>query len=137
MAQGLPDDTCPIPEFYTQPRKTSVFAPDRQHAHDILTWPGFIDWSQPIVFLHVSEDIADVIEHLSQVHLRQDDVMVRESLYTMEVKPGEMTSSRIPPVAEVREMKSEADLDWAIGKWPYRMKHSESYIRYVVKCVNV
>ena len=134
VAQGLPDATCPIPEFYTQPRQTSVFAPDQQHAHDILTTPGFLDWSQPIAFLHVSKDMGDVIESLSKAHCGKGDVLLRENCYVMEVKKGEMTSSKIPPVvAETREIRSEAEIDWVIQHWVYGMNHSESYVSELVK----
>uniref|UniRef100_A0A0B6ZQS6 Glycine N-acyltransferase-like protein n=1 Tax=Arion vulgaris TaxID=1028688 RepID=A0A0B6ZQS6_9EUPU len=60
------EDICKVVGHYTDPRRTTVFAPEPAHARDFLTWPGFIDWSQPVIFHMLSLPVASIIKTLSQ-----------------------------------------------------------------------
>ena len=128
-ALGLPDDTCKLREFYATPRKTSVFSPSKDHAHTLLTSPGFIDWSQPVIFLAVSSDMAHVVQVVSRLASADSEVANVIASDAMQVRPGELTSRPAPPDVTVRRLQTEEDFAWALRHWPRKDQVTDRYIR--------
>jgi len=132
-ALGLPDDTCKLREFYATPRKTSVFSPSTDHAHKLLTSPGFMDWSQPAMFLAVSSDMTRVVQEVSRAASADNEVTIVDSCETMQVRPGELTSRPAPPDVTVRRLQTDEDFAWACDHWPHKHEGTDRYTREITQ----
>ena len=129
VAEGLPDKSSTLHDYFTTHRNTSVFAPCTDDARALLTWPGFLDWSQPIFFKILSEDMADLVEGLSQSCSDGKAVLDRHPLYIMMVKHGELKSPPPPEGVTVRSLESEEDIHWAVNTWKFTDDGANNYAR--------
>uniref|UniRef100_A0A0B6ZQH6 Glycine N-acyltransferase-like protein n=2 Tax=Arion vulgaris TaxID=1028688 RepID=A0A0B6ZQH6_9EUPU len=127
------EDICKVVGHYTDPRRTTVFAPEPAHARDFLTWPGFIDWSQPVIFHMLSLPVASIIKTLSQQAGCPSPKTIPLTLLTansgdIKYRPrehGDVTIRRLDP---------DRDTEFVLANWEYAGKHTRSYIHELLKC---
>ena len=68
VGTGAPKESCSVVDYYSNPRKISVFSPKEEDARDILTHPGYdLDWSKPMFFT-VPDELGDLVVSLSEDH---------------------------------------------------------------------
>ena len=127
----MPEESWILSEYFSNPRKVSFYSPSKDDAETLLTTPGLIDWSQPMIFQCLPSDLTDLVESLSKSFSTEGDITDRHPCHAMEVKHGELRSPPPPPGVVVRSMESKEDVDWAISRYTYRHKGSDLFARLV------
>jgi len=133
VGEGIPEEKCDIHDYMTHPRKTSVYAPRTEDARTLLTWPGFLDWSQPIIFQGVSTDIGELIATISKDHCDADDLPDIHKCYVMMAKPGEIVPRSSPGDVTVQRLDYARNAEFASANWPHRSHNSETYLAALLK----
>ncbi|BFZ24826.1 hypothetical protein BsWGS_27865 [Bradybaena similaris] len=129
VAEGpVNEHLCKVVGHYTDPRRTSVFAPEATHAQTLLTWPGFIDWSQPVIFHMMSPQVASVVRSLSQAAGCPSPKSIPLTLLT--AHPGDINFRPIDPTdMTVRRLQPETDAWFVASNWDYAAKHTLAYVQ--------
>ncbi|XP_035824354.1 uncharacterized protein LOC101862400 [Aplysia californica] len=131
--------------FFTDPHATCVFSPNNQHVRTLLTWPGFLDWTQPIIFHGVHSDNADVVEEVSQ----QNGGGTRDHCYAFDVRPEDLVSLPgtpagatapeerwpVPEDLTLRQLDPDTDTARAVEVWHRKRRHATQFVNRILKHV--
>ncbi|KAK3772392.1 hypothetical protein RRG08_031416 [Elysia crispata] len=116
--------------YHSEPRVTSVFSPDPHHLEELLLWPGFLDWSQPIIFQAVSSDLAPVIQKVAKS--KGGDCTTFANVIH-EASGEDLPPRPVPKGFELRDLDPDLHTDYVMSTWPHSRTNSDSYIRELLR----
>ncbi|RUS71082.1 hypothetical protein EGW08_021160 [Elysia chlorotica] len=126
--EAKPESPCYI--YHSEPRTTSVFSPDPDHLEKLLMWPGFLDWSQPIIFQAVCSGCTPSILKLAKA--KGGDCLVYANVIN-EARETELPPRPVPEGFYLSNLDPDLHTDYAISTWPHSRNHTDRYIRQLLR----
>jgi len=132
VGEGVPDDTCEARDYYIKPRTMSVYSPSVDDARTLLTHPGFIDWTQPLMLEGLSLNIKELVETLSKERGWKDPIVYDSYLMTVE-KENLTNKTVLPHGITSRRLDFVKDFQFAFENWPYSKPECDTYFKALMK----
>ncbi|CAG5132323.1 unnamed protein product, partial [Candidula unifasciata] len=121
-----------IINYLTKPRCTCYFSPNPVHAEMLLTWPGFIDWSEPCIFEMLSNDNAAVVGAVSKTNNGTDSFSRTIRCIAIVANPGDVELRPVPRDLTMRDLDPLTDTDLVISTWKYSRAHADEFVRALI-----
>uniref|UniRef100_A0A0B6ZAY4 Glycine N-acyltransferase-like protein n=1 Tax=Arion vulgaris TaxID=1028688 RepID=A0A0B6ZAY4_9EUPU len=134
VGEGLPDETSEIIDYMTKPRSTCFYSPDPVHAEMLLTWPGFIDWSQPCIFEMLSIDNANIVDKICRINGSIDPFPRKLHCTFVVADPGDVELRPVPAGLHLRSLDPVNDPYIVMSTWKHSRKYADDFVRALVKC---
>ncbi|CAG5121529.1 unnamed protein product [Candidula unifasciata] len=132
VGEGIPDENSEIINYLTKPRCTCYFSPNHVHAEMLLTWPGFIDWSEPCIFEMLSNDNAAVVGAVSKTNNGTDSFPRTIRCIAIVANPGDVKLRPVPRDLTMRDLDPLTDTDLVISTWKYSRAHADEFVRALI-----
>ncbi|GFO17436.1 glycine n-acyltransferase-like protein 3 [Plakobranchus ocellatus] len=116
--------------YHRDPRTTSVYSPNPDHAETLLLYPGFLDWKQPILFQAMTKKLRPVLQKLSTQmggnQMIYPNVMVEATEEDLPERP-------VPEGFELRPLDPDKHTDVVLTNWPHGRRHTDLFIRELLR----
>ncbi|GFR60326.1 glycine N-acyltransferase [Elysia marginata] len=121
---------CPGYWYYSDPRITSVYSPSPDHLETLLTWPGFLDWSKPIIFQGLSKTSTPIIEKVARAKGGNHKVL---NHVLHQASPSDLPPRPVPDGFYLHDLDPDLHTDYIMSTWIHSRTHSDTYIRELIK----
>ena len=126
---GNPCDDGKLVDYFTTPLRVTVYSPEETNARRLLTHPGYLDWTQCMLFM-VPHELGDLVVSLSKEYCSKDDLPQRDITHVMEAKPGCVLPRLLPAGMTTKELQFSKHGELAKKNW-FRKPYSDKYMEEV------
>ncbi|RUS72251.1 hypothetical protein EGW08_019992 [Elysia chlorotica] len=116
--------------YYSEPRTTSVFSPEPPNLEKLLLWPGFLDWSQPIIFQGVSSRLTHSI---SKMAASQGGNCRIYHYVLYKATQSEIPLRPIPEGFRIDALDPDLHTDYILSTWSHVRKNTDVYVREALR----
>uniref|UniRef100_A0A0B7A6N9 Uncharacterized protein n=1 Tax=Arion vulgaris TaxID=1028688 RepID=A0A0B7A6N9_9EUPU len=132
VGEGPADSSeCQCADYFNKFQATSVFSPNSEDLEELLTTPGFLDWTKPIIFYAICHDNGDVVEKVSNATGTKYNT--RYVNHAFLANPGDVVERTIPDGFHIRSLDPDLHSDYVASTWPHHRLHTNQYIAEVLK----
>ncbi|KAK3793799.1 hypothetical protein RRG08_061933 [Elysia crispata] len=119
-------------QYFNEPPLASVFSPSHEHLKRLLTSPGYLDWTKPILFHVFCSRIAPTIREVSESRGGNPERAYRHGLKLV-VRPGDIPLLPVPDGFEARTLDPDLHTDLILSHWSHSRELAHLYIRENLK----
>ncbi|KAK3793800.1 hypothetical protein RRG08_061934 [Elysia crispata] len=119
-------------QYFNEPPLASVFSPSHEHLKRLLTSPGYLDWTKPILFHVFCSRIAPTIRDVSQSRGGNPERANRHGIRLV-ARPGDIPLLPVPDGLEARALDADLHTDLILSHWSHSRELAHLYIRENIK----
>ncbi|RUS80975.1 hypothetical protein EGW08_011250 [Elysia chlorotica] len=119
-------------QYFNDPPLVSVFSPSHDHLKQLLTAPGYLDWTKPILFHFVCTRNTTTIQEVSESRGGNPQRAYRHGIKLI-AKSGDIPLLPVPDGFEARALDPDTHTDLILSRWHHARKNADLYIRETLR----